>query len=241
MEKASSHGTKTESDLFRLLVQSVKDYAIFLLDPSGRVVTWNEGAERIKGYTAAEIIGREYSTFFPPEDVRAGKPAHALRTAATEGRWADEGWRIRSDGARFWASAVLTALYQNGEVVGFAKVTRDLTERMRIDADRLRLLENERAARAETELALQRLGAIQRITERALWHLDLNGLLNDLLEQVADLVKVEESAILLFGDGGDGLVVQASRGVTDGSERDAQLRSDFSLEERVVAERRPIS
>ncbi|MGV9375801.1 PAS domain-containing sensor histidine kinase [Nonomuraea sp. NPDC003707] len=113
-----------------LLVQSIRDYAIFMLDPRGRIVSWNAGAERIKGYTAEEIIGTHFSVFYPPEDVAAGKPFRGLEAAAADGRWEEEGWRVRKDGTRFWASVVITALRDGrGELRGFGKVTRDLTER----------------------------------------------------------------------------------------------------------------
>lgn len=133
-----------ESDLFRLLVQGVRDYGIFMLDPGGHIVSWNAGAERIKGYTAEEIIGRHFSTFYPPEDVRAGKPEWELRVAKAEGALEDEGWRVRKDGTRFWANVIITALYDDtGELCGFGKVTRDMTERRRAEqqlTDRRRLL-----------------------------------------------------------------------------------------------------
>ncbi|MFI6738286.1 PAS domain S-box protein [Nonomuraea sp. NPDC050451] len=113
-----------------LLVQSIRDYAIFMLDPRGRIVSWNAGAQRIKGYTAEEIIGTHFSVFYPPEDVAAGKPFAGLESAAADGRWEEEGWRVRKDGTRFWASVVITALRDGrGELRGFGKVTRDLTER----------------------------------------------------------------------------------------------------------------
>ena len=102
-------GTPTQrDDLYRLLVQHVKDYAIFLLDPQGYVLTWNEGAQRIKGYQAHEILGQHFSRFYPPEEVRRGTPASGLRVAAQEGRWEHEGWRVRKDGTRFWADVVIT-------------------------------------------------------------------------------------------------------------------------------------
>src|SRR5690348_9479530 len=114
---------------FRLLVETVSDYAIFLLDPQGRIVSWNAGAERIKGYTAADILGRHFSTFYTPEDRAAGKPRRLLDHAAREGRIHDEGWRLRRDGSRFWADVVITALRdRDGRISGFAKVTRDMTE-----------------------------------------------------------------------------------------------------------------
>ena len=115
---------------FRLLVQGVTDYAIFMLDPEGKVANWNTGAERIKGYTADEIVGRHFSTFYTPEDLEKGIPTIALETARREGRFTAEGWRVRKDGRRFWANVVIDAIRDDdGEIIGFAKVTRDLTER----------------------------------------------------------------------------------------------------------------
>ncbi|MFS8096235.1 PAS domain-containing sensor histidine kinase [Lentzea alba] len=135
---------REESELFRLLVQGVRDYGIFMLDPGGHIVSWNAGAERIKGYTADEIIGRHFSTFYPPEDVQADKPGWELRVARAEGALEDEGWRVRKDGTRFWANVIITALYDDtGELRGFGKVTRDMTERRRAEqqlTDRRRLL-----------------------------------------------------------------------------------------------------
>ena len=127
-----------DSDMFRLLVASVKDYSIFLLDPNGYIRTWNEGAQRTKGYTSNEIVGKHFSVFYSPQDVRQGKPDYGLRVAVDEGRWEEEGWRFRKDGSRFWADVVITALYDtSGKLVGFAKVTRDLSERKRADDERL--------------------------------------------------------------------------------------------------------
>ena len=119
---------------FRLLVNNVRDYAIFMLDPAGHVASWNQGAERINGYKADEIVGRHFSCFYPPEDVQNGKPEHELQTAIAEGRYEDEGWRIRKDGSRFWANLVLTALTDGaGKLRGFSKITRDITERKRAE------------------------------------------------------------------------------------------------------------
>jgi PAS domain S-box-containing protein len=126
--------------IFKAMVESVKDYAIFVLDPEGRVATWNAGAQRIKGYTADEIIGRHFSAFYPEIDIRNGKPDMELRVAAQVGRVEDEGWRLRKDGTRFWANVVITAIRgREGQLVGFGKVTRDLTER-RAAEQRYRLL-----------------------------------------------------------------------------------------------------
>ncbi len=115
---------------FRLLVQGVTDYAIFMLDPQGRVANWNTGAQRIKGYSEEEIVGSHFSRFYTPEDLEAQIPLKALTTAEREGRFLAEGWRLRKDGSRFWASVVIDAIRdENGTLIGFAKVTRDLTER----------------------------------------------------------------------------------------------------------------
>jgi PAS domain S-box-containing protein len=130
--KAAEERRRVEDQRFALLVSSVKDYALFILDPAGNVATWNTGAERIKGYTAQEIVGSHFSRFYPEDDVRAGKCEHELATAAREGSFEDEGWRIRKDGSRFWANVVISAIHDElGNLVGYSKVTRDLTERKR--------------------------------------------------------------------------------------------------------------
>jgi len=115
---------------FRLLVESVKDYAIFLLDPNGVVISWNEGAQRIKGFSAAEIVGQHFSKFYLPQDVESGKCDAELAAAMREGRVEDFGWRVRKDGSQFWANVVITSLHDaSGKHIGFAKVTRDTTDR----------------------------------------------------------------------------------------------------------------
>jgi PAS domain S-box-containing protein len=168
------------SDLYSLLVESVQDYAIFVLDAKGNVVSWNPGAQRIKGYEASEIIGRHFSTFYPPEDL--GKPPHELEVAAAVGRFEDEGWRLRKDGSRFWANVVITALRApDGELVGFAKVTRDLTER--ITAQR-QAVEDARRLAAEEAL---RTGAEIRARE-------LSWLLDRLREQAEELARQRAAA-----------------------------------------------
>src|SRR4051812_48069965 len=117
-------------ELHRLLVESVQDYAIFALDVDGKILSWNTGAQRFKGYTADEVIGKHFSIFYPPERITEGFPDFELREAARVGRFEDEGWRVRKDGTRFWANVVITALRTpSGELRGYSKVTRDLTER----------------------------------------------------------------------------------------------------------------
>jgi PAS domain S-box-containing protein len=141
--------------LYRLLIESVRDYALFTLDRTGRIMNWNPGAERFKGYTAAEAIGQHFSIFYPAADRAAGKPEYELVVAAAEGRFEDEGWRLRKDGSRFWANVVITALHEHDELVGFAKVTRDLTDRVAAEArareDARRVAEAEAANRTKTE------------------------------------------------------------------------------------------
>ncbi len=123
-------------DAFRLMVDSVVDYAIFMLDPRGRVATWNRGAERIKLYRAAEIIGQHFSIFYPAESIASGLPERELVIVRSEGRYEDEGWRVRKDGSRFWANVVITALRDaEGQLVGFGKMARDLTERRRTEQE----------------------------------------------------------------------------------------------------------
>ena len=155
----SSHLSQLEpSDhLYRLLVDSVADYAIFLLDTTGHIRSWNPGAQRLKGYTAQEIIGKHFSTFYPEPDVVAQKPQKLLEIATRVGRVEDEGWRVRKDGTQFWANVVITALHDEaGNLVGFAKITRDLTERRNAE-EQARSLAAERAARKEADEYSQKL------------------------------------------------------------------------------------
>ncbi len=153
---------------FRLLVQGVTDYAIFMLDPDGLVTNWNTGAQRIKGYAADEIVGQHFSRFYTPEDREAGTPLRALETATRTGRFTAEGWRQRKDGSRFWASVVIDAVRdENGELIGFAKVTRDLTERREAELE----LERSRAALFQS----QKMEAVGQLTG-GLAH-DFNNLL----------------------------------------------------------------
>ena len=151
-----------EAVAYERLVLSVVDYAIFSLDPEGRVASWNPGAERIKGYAADEIIGQHFSRFYLPEDRDAGLPDEVLRQAAQEGRFAAEGWRLRKDGSRFWAMVVIDAIREGGELLGFAKVTRDITEQRK---GHLAALESERRFRL----------LVQGVTDYAIFMLDPEG------------------------------------------------------------------
>ena len=132
-----------DNDVFRLLVDSVRDYAIFVLSPDGNVLTWNQGAQALKGYSREDIIGQHFSKFYLPEAVQSGWPTRELAIAKKEGRFADEGWRVRKDGSAFWALVIITALRDSrGELSGFAKITRDMTEQ-RNTADRINGLNRE--------------------------------------------------------------------------------------------------
>ncbi len=160
--RAAEERLRRSEEMFRLLVASVREYAIFLLDPNGNVLTWNAGAERIKGYKPEEIIGRHFSTFYSKEDL--WKPERELEIARTEGAVEDEGWRVRKDGTRFWANVVITAVKdEHGELRGFTKVTRDLTERRRSE----QALFEQREARFLAEEERRRAEASYRVAEEA--------------------------------------------------------------------------
>jgi PAS domain S-box-containing protein len=147
---------------YELLIHGVADYAIYMLAPDGRVISWNPGAERIKGYTADEIIGEHFSRFYTEEDQAAGLPARTLTTAAEVGHFHSEAWRVRRDGSRFWASVMLDPIRQDGELIGFAKITRDMTEQRQAQ---LAALESERRFRL----------LVQSVTDYAIFMLDCEG------------------------------------------------------------------
>jgi len=158
---------RQSEEVFRLLVASVKDYAIFLLDPEGHITTWNAGAQRIKGYAPEEIIGRHFSAFYPEEDRRDQKPERELEIAKQYGSVEDEGWRIRKDGTRFWANVIITAVHdEHGKLRGFAKVTRDMTERKRAE-EMQRALFEQREARFHAEEERRHAEASYRVAQEA--------------------------------------------------------------------------
>src|SRR5258707_11910164 len=133
---------------FRLLVEGVADYALYMLDPSGIVTSWNVGGERIKGYSSEEIVGQHFSRFYTEVDRANGKPARALGIARDKGRYEEEGWRVRKDGTFFWASVVIDPIYEDDTLVGFAKITRDITERrntqIKLEAMQTQLAESQK-------------------------------------------------------------------------------------------------
>ena len=165
-----------EEQRLQLLVNSVTDYAIYMLDPAGRVSTWNPGAERFKGYSRDEILGQHFSTFYPEEDQAADLPARALRIAAREGRFEAEGWRIRKDGSRFWAHVIIDAIRDDdGTLRGFAKITRDVTTRREQE---VALFESEQRFRL----------LIQGVRDCAIYMLDKDGFVSN-WNAGAELIK----------------------------------------------------
>jgi PAS domain S-box-containing protein len=153
----------TDESRYRILVDAITDYAIYMLDPTGRVTSWNTGAQRFKGYAAAEIIGANFSRFYTPEDRATGLPARALKIAAEQGNFETEGWRVRKDGSRFWAHVLIDPIRSpTGQLIGFAKVTRDLTERQAAEQS---------LRQSEEQFRL----LVQGVTDYAIYMLDPQG------------------------------------------------------------------
>jgi PAS domain S-box-containing protein len=190
-------------DRFRLMAEVVQDYAIFMLDPEGNVSTWNVGAKRIKGWSASEIIGRHFSYFYPEEDIRSGKPARELEIAVIEGRLEDEGWRVRKDGSRFWANVIITPVRdESNKLIGFTKVTRDMTERMQKEkslkelTSRLVEMQDEERRRIGRDLhdTLGQSVTAMKINLEALAR-DLQTENPETAEQVASCVRLAEDCV----------------------------------------------
>lgn len=214
--KSAEEALRQSEERFRLLVSEVTDYAILMLDPQGRVASWNAGAERIKGYKSQEIIGQHFSRFYPEEDAALGKPAYALEIAGSQGRFEEEGWRVRKDGSRFWANVVITALRDDtGQLRGYAKITRDITERKRTEDLILHAKEEaERASKFKDQflstmshelrtplnavlgfsdlLADERYGPLNDRQQRYVSHIHTGGKhLLKLISDILDLSKIE--------------------------------------------------
>jgi len=208
----------SNSERFRVLVENVKDYAIFLLDAKGRIASWNEGARRIKGYEEHEILGTHFSAFYPAEDVEAGKPERELRMAREVGRVEDEGWRVRKDGTRFFALVDITALYDaSGKLTGYAKVTRDITARQ---LERQRLLDLERSKSAFLNLVAHELRSPltvlrgylsmfrdaspdrkRELEERSLPALEAKTIeMSRLVDQMVEVARLEEGSLRVRTD-----------------------------------------
>ncbi|MET0231207.1 MAG: PAS domain S-box protein [Rhodanobacteraceae bacterium] len=188
LERALERLGETERS-FALLVDSVTDYALFMLDTDGRIVSWNSGAQRIKGYVSSEIVDRHFSVFYTPEDRELGVPARGLETARREGRFETEGWRVRKDGSRFWANVIIDAIRDRGELVGFAKITRDITERK---ATETRLREAQKmeavgqftggAAHDFNNLLMAIIGSLELLRKRIPGDTALNALLDTAMQ-----------------------------------------------------------
>jgi PAS domain S-box-containing protein len=192
---------------FRLFVESVVDYAIFILDPRGVIVSWNKGAARAKGYTADEIIGKHFSIFYTPEDIARNHPDYELRVATQTGRYEEQGWRVRKDGTRFWANVVITAVRdEQGNMIGFGKVTRDMTEQ-RESAERELRLERQRAtaeasSRAKTDFLRTMSHELRTPLNAITGYLDLleAGVYSELTPEQKDAIgRVRRSSRVLLG------------------------------------------
>jgi PAS domain S-box-containing protein len=243
---------------FKLLVESVRDYAIFTIDQEGFVASWNAGAERIKGYDASEIIGKHFSAFYPPDEIAAGRPERQLARARELGRVEDEGWRLRKDGSLFWANVIITALYDDGGVLrGYAKVTRDLTERRVREAAERRALLHQEASRQKDEFlaivshelrtplnvatgqaAMLRRGTLSaEQAERAWESLQRNlALQAQIVEDILDVSRVVTGKLVLDERSVDvrGLLNEALE-EAGSSARPKGLQLDVSLPDREVA------
>lgn len=190
----SSSAAGGAGDQLRLLIEAQTDYALFLLDPDGHIITWNPGAARIKGFSADEIIGRHFSRFYTQPDIDRDHPANELEIALRDGKYAEEGWRVRKDGTTFWASVVITALFDDsGKHVGFGKVTRDLTERRRAE---LALEQSEAEAREEAERQRRRTAAIETVGRAIVASLELEAIVQTATDAATNLIGADFGAFL---------------------------------------------
>jgi PAS domain S-box-containing protein len=226
---------RQNAEVFQLLVSSVRDYAIFMLDPEGRIATWNSGARAIKGYAPEEIIGRHFSVFYSEEDVRNGKPERELAIARESGSVEDEGWRIRKDGSRFWANVVITAVFDGrGELRGFAKVTRDVTDRKRAEETQRALLE-QREARLNAEEERRRAEASYRVAQEA------NRAKDEFLMTLSHELRTPMTAILGWArmlpmmPPGDPSFRDAAEAIAAGAQLQARLIDDILDVSRIVS------
>jgi PAS domain S-box-containing protein len=190
--KEAEEALRQSEERLRLMVSSVHDYAIYMLDAEGRVATWNRGAEVIKGYREEEILGAHFSRFFTEMDRQAGKPAKELAAAAAVGRFEDEAWRVRKDGTRFWANVVISAVRdRSGRILGFTKVTRDLTDRRRAEEERLHLAHTQEALRLRDEFLS--IASHELRTPLTALQLQLEGLKHRLSGDPKNASKVEKA------------------------------------------------
>ncbi|HEU4887138.1 MAG TPA: PAS domain S-box protein [Thermoanaerobaculia bacterium] len=233
--RAAEEQLRQNAEIFQLLVSSVRDYAIFMLDPQGNIATWNTGAERIKQYKPHEIIGRHFSTFYSEEDVLARKPQRELEIAMEQGSVEDEGWRIRKDGSRFWANVVITAVYDaHRQLRGFAKVTRDITDRKQAEEIQLALLE-QREARLQAEEERRRAEDSYRIAQEA------NRAKDEFLMTLSHELRTPMTAILGWSrmlpsmSPDDPMFFEAIDSIAGGAQLQARLIDDILDVSRIVS------
>jgi PAS domain S-box-containing protein len=226
---------RQNTEVFQLLVAAVRDYAIFMLDPDGNVATWNAGAQRIKGYAPSEIIGRHFSTFYSEEDKQNRKPERELEIAREKGSVEDEGWRLRKDGSRFWANVVITAVYdETGELRGFAKVTRDITDRKVAEETQQALLE-QREARLQAEEERRHAEASYRAAQEA------NRAKDEFLMTLSHELRTPMTSILGWSrmlpslQPGDPLFQEAISSIATGAQLQARLIDDILDVSRIVS------
>lgn len=246
-EKENADRLRDEEDRYRLLVESARDYAIFMLDPQGTVMSWNRGAERIKQYTAEEVLGRNYSCFFTQEDRDAGKPEWLLRQAAAEGRVQQVGVRQRKDGSTFYADAVLTALYDDeGNVRSYSKVTRDVTERHEAEIQRQNLLETERAAREQLEIVNSQLKRrareereFRQLASALTGALDVSDVLLEITSRAASVARADGVYVekIISSEGTVRVVAVSGRGTP---ERGTTVPYPGSLTEEILEGKTPM-
>ena len=237
-EVAADEDITSWSADYRAIVESIEDYAIILLDPAGTILTWNRGAERICGHGAREIVGRHVSCLYLAEEAAAGKPARDLVDAAQHGRLEDEGWRVRRDGARWWANVVVRASRDDGgRLRGFVRVARDDSERRSVEQQ----IVEERVARAEAEATSRRLTAIQAVTDASLGALELVPMLHELLARVRAVLAADAAAVFLADAEGAHLTLTASSGLVHGDDVPARIPFGQGFVGQVAAGRMPIA
>jgi PAS domain S-box-containing protein len=226
---------RQSTEIFQLLVSSVRDYAIFMLDPEGNIASWNTGAQKIKGYRPEEIIGKHFSTFYTEEDLRNHKPERELEIAREQGSVEDEGWRVRKDGTRFWAIVVITAVYDShGTLRGFAKVTRDITDRKQAEETQ-RALYEQREARLQAEEERRRAEASYRVSQEA------NRAKDEFLMTLSHELRTPMTAILGWSrmlpamSPDDPLFREAIASIAGGAQLQARLIDDILDVSRIVS------